>query len=285
MTLRTWWRSLCYGLDTVTGLDRKGFFIPYARAKSVAKPGRYDAVSRAYAAAEPAMEQALEALERVGPDLLKIEADAKAPAPRWGQDWFCGLDAAMLYALIRARAPKRIIEIGCGHSTRFACRAIQDGGAIQDGALQTQFIAIDPQPRADLGGLDIRFERTTLQQADLALFEALDAGDLLFVDSSHILMPGTDVELVLTEILPRLPVGTLVHFHDMFLPEPYPDSWEWRGYNEQSAVAGLLLTGRWRVIFASHYAASRYRDRLAAGPLGQLPPAPGPTTSLWLEKQ
>ncbi|HWA50972.1 MAG TPA: class I SAM-dependent methyltransferase [Dongiaceae bacterium] len=284
MTLRTWWRSLCYGLDTVTGLDRKGFFIPYGRAKSVAKPGRYDVVSRAFAEAEPAMEQALDALEHIGPDLLKIEREAKAASgkyvgPRWNQDWFCGLDAAMLYALIRARAPKRIIEIGCGHSTRFATRAIQDG------ALPTQFIAIDPQPRADLSGLDIRFERSTLQRADMGLFEALDAGDMLFVDSSHILMPGTDVELVLTEILPRLPVGTLVHFHDMFLPEPYPDSWEWRGYNEQSAVAGLMLTGRWQVIFASHYAASRYRDRLAAGPLGQLPAAAGPTTSLWLEKQ
>jgi predicted O-methyltransferase YrrM len=279
MTLRTWWRRLCFGLDTVTGLDRKGFFIPYARAMSVAKPGRYDAVSRAFAGAEPTMEQALDALENFAPDLLKIEQDAKAPAPRWGQDWFCGLDAAMLYTLIRAQAPARIIEIGCGHSTRFAKRAIQDGG------LPTEFIAIDPQPRADLGGLDIRFERTTLQSADPALFDALQAGDMLFVDSSHILMPGTDVELVLTEILPRLPVGTLVHFHDMFLPEPYPDSWEWRGYNEQSAAAGLLLNGGWRVIFASHYAASRYRDRLAAGPLGQLPPAVGPTTSLWLEKR
>jgi hypothetical protein len=269
---------LCFGLDTVTGLDRKGFFIPYARAKSVSKPGRYEVVSRAFAEAEPTMEQALEALERVGADLLKIETDAKAPAPRWGQDWFCGLDAAILYTLIRAQAPKRIIEIGCGHSTRFAKRAIQDG------ALATEFIAIDPQPRADLGGLDIRFERTTLQSADPALFDTLEAGDMLFVDSSHILMPGTDVELVLTEILPRLPSGVLVHFHDMFLPEPYPDSWEWRGYNEQSAVAGLMLNGGWRVIFASHYAASRYRDRLAAGPLGQLPPAVGPTTSLWLEK-
>ena len=166
------------------------------------------------------MDAVLDALEHIGPDLLKIEADAKAPAPRWGQDWFCGLDAAMLYTLIRAQAPKRIIEIGCGHSTRFAKRAIQDGG------LATEFIAIDPQPRADLGGLEIRFERTTLQSADPALFDALQAGDMLFVDSSHILMPGTDVELVLTEILPRLPVGALVHFHDMFLPEPYPDSWE-----------------------------------------------------------
>ena len=60
MTLRTWWRRLCFGLDTVTGLDRKGFFIPYARAKSVAKPGRYDAVTQAFVAAEPTMAAALE---------------------------------------------------------------------------------------------------------------------------------------------------------------------------------------------------------------------------------
>lgn len=279
MTLRTWWRRLCFGLDTVTGLDRKGFFIPYARAKSVVAPGRYEAAVKAYAAAEPVMEAALDALEGLGEDLRRIAPGAPAPQPRWNQDWFCGLDAAMLYTLIRARAPRRVIEIGSGHSTRFACRAIADGG------LTTELIAIDPQPRADLGRLAIRFERTTLQQADRALFDALEAGDVLFVDSSHILMPGSDVELVLTEILPRLPAGVLVHFHDIFLPDGYPASWDWRGYNEQSAVAGMMLNGGWRILFASHYAASRFRDRLAAGPLGQLPAAAGPVTSLWLEKR
>lgn len=279
MTLRSWWRRLHFGLDTVTGLGTKGFFIPYSRAKSVVAPGRYEAAVRAFSAAEPAMEAALDALESLGADLLKIAADAAAPQPRWNQDWFCGLDAAMLYTLIRARAPQRVIEIGSGHSTRFARRAIADGG------LGAEFTAIDPQPRADLSQLDIRFERCALQQADRALFDTLGAGDVLFVDSSHILMPGSDVELVLTEILPRLPAGVLVHFHDIFLPESYPASWEWRGYNEQSAVAGLMLNGGWRIVFASHYAASRFRDRLAAGPLGQLPPAAGPVTSLWLEKR
>ena len=279
MTLRTWWRRLCFGLDTVTGLDRKGFFIPYARARSVAAPSRYEAAVRAYAAADADMEAALAALEALGDDLLKIGVDAPAPQPRWNQDWFCGLDAAMLYTLIRAKAPQRIIEIGSGHSTRFACRAIADGG------LSTTLLAIDPQPRADLSRLAIRFERCTLQQADPALFDTLEAGDVLFVDSSHILMPGTDVELVLAEILPRLPAGTLVHFHDIFLPESYPADWEWRGYNEQSAVAGLMLGGGWRILFASRYAMSRFRDRLAVGPLGQLPPAAGPVTSLWLEKR
>lgn len=279
MTLRTWWRRLCFGLDTVTGLDRKGFFIPYARAKSVVAPGRYEAAVKAYAAAEPVMAAAIDTLEGLGEDLRRIEGDAPAPQPRWNQDWFCGLDAAMLYTLIRARAPQRVIEIGSGHSTRFACRAIQDG------ALATQVVAIDPQPRADLGRLAIRFERTTLQEADRALFDTLQAGDVLFVDSSHILMPGSDVELVLTEILPRLPAGALVHFHDIFLPDGYPAGWTWRGYNEQSAVAGLMLNGGWRILFASHYAASRFRDRLAAGPLGQVPAAAGPVTSLWLEKR
>lgn len=277
MTFRTWWRRLCFGLDTVTGLGRKGFFIPYARAGAVTPPGRYEAVVRAYAAAEPAMEAALDFLDSLAEDLARIETDAPAPAPRWNQDWFCGLDAAMLYTLIRARSPRRIVEIGSGHSTRFACRAIADGG------LETGFTAIDPQPRADLGKLPIRFLRATLQAADRAAFDALEDGDLLFVDSSHILMPGSDVELVLTEILPRLPAGVLVHFHDIFLPESYPASWEWRGYNEQSAVASLLLNGGWRVVFASHFAASRFRDRLAAGPLGKVSAA-GPVTSLWLEK-
>ena len=125
-----------------------------------------------------------------------------------------------------------MVEIGSGHSTRFAARAIADGG------LETQLIAIDPEPRADLQALKVEWHRETLQQAcripAAHVIAAFHPGDLLFVDSSHILMPGTDVELILTELLPRLPAGALVQIHDIFLPDAYPADWTWRGYNEQA---------------------------------------------------
>ncbi|MGH6893888.1 MAG: class I SAM-dependent methyltransferase [Dongiaceae bacterium] len=283
MTLREWWRRLSFGLDTVLSLDRKGFFIPYRHAKSVDPPARYAAVEGLFEAALPAFALALAAAEAVAEDLQRIAHDAPAPEPRWDQDWFCGLDAAMLYGQIRARRPARIIEIGSGHSTRFAARAIADGG------LATRLIAIDPEPRADLASLKVEWHRETLQQAlknsDGDLIAELQPGDLLFVDSSHILMPGTDVELILTELLPRLPAGALVQLHDIFLPWAYPENWAWRGYNEQAAVAVLLTGGGWDILFASRHARAHFAERLTMGPLGPLAEAPGPATSLWLAKR
>ena len=104
-------------------------------------------------------------------------------------------------------------------------------------------------------------------------------------DSSHILMPGTDVELILTELLPRLPAGALVQIHDIFLPDAYPADWAWRGYNEQGAVAALLAGGGWDVLFASRFAQARFEVRLRDGPLGAYHDAAGPATSLWLAKR
>lgn len=283
MTPRAWFRRLRFGLDTVLSLDRLGFFIPYRHARTVTPPARYGAVAELFEAALPEMAAAIDAVEAVAEDLKKIAQDGKAPEPRWGQDWFCGLDAAMLYAQIRRHRPARVIEIGSGHSTRFAARAIADGG------LDTRLIAIDPEPRADLAALKVEWHRETLQQA-LAnsggrLIAELHPGDLLFVDSSHILMPGTDVELILAELLPRLPSGTLVHIHDIFLPEPYPADWAWRGYNEQGAVAAMLAGGGWDILFASRFAQARFEARLRSGPLGAYHNAAGPATSLWLAKR
>jgi len=283
MTPREWFRRLCFGLDTVLSLDRKGFFIPYRHARSVSPPARYPAIEELFEEALPEMAAAIDAVERVAEDLKTIAHDAKAPDPRWDQDWFCGLDAAMLYAQIRARRPARILEIGSGHSTRFAARAIADGG------LATQLIAIDPEPRADLAAMKVEWHRETLQAAlknsGGHVIAEFHPGDLLFVDSSHILMPGTDVELILTELLPRLPSGALVQIHDIFLPEPYPAEWAWRGYNEQAAVAVLLAGGGWDILFAGHFARQRFAERLRTGPLGALPECAGPAASLWLAKR
>ncbi|HET6157547.1 MAG TPA: class I SAM-dependent methyltransferase [Dongiaceae bacterium] len=283
MTPREWFRRLTFGLDTVLSLDRKGFFIPYRHARQVEPPLRYPAIEALFEEALPEMASAIDAIEAVAEDLKAIGRDAKAPAPRWDQDWFCGLDAAMLYAQIRLHRPARLVEIGCGHSTRFAARAIADGG------LDTRLIAIDPEPRADLKALKVEWHRETLQQAlknsGGHVIAEFHPGDLLFVDSSHILMPGTDVELILTELLPRLPSGALVQIHDIFLPEPYPENWAWRGYNEQAAVAVLLAGGGWDILFASRFARQRFDERLRNGPLGAYADAAGPATSLWLAKR
>jgi hypothetical protein len=97
-------------------------------------------------------------------------------------------------------------------------------------------------------------------------------------------MPGTDVDWLLDRILPGLTAGVLVHFHDVFLPDPYPEAWTWRGYNEQQALAPLLQGPAYDCLFASHYVKTRQPDRLARV-LDRLPPPTAPESRLWLEKR
>ncbi len=280
---RAFRRRLAFGLPTILGLRRRGFFLPYRYAERGPKPGTrppIEAVETLFRGAEPAFLEHLGRIDGYAAALAALD-DENPPEPRWRQDWFPRLDAAAAYAMVRARAPARIVEIGSGHSTRFMARAVRDAG------LDTEIIAIDPAPRAALTGLAVHHWRQNLAQAWKAATEACAAGDLLFVDSSHLLMPGTDVDLLLTEVLPALPAGVLVHFHDIFLPDDYPASWAWRGYNEQLGVAALLLGGtRYRPLFASHYVSSRMAAALADTVVARLPLADGAfESSLWLEKR
>ncbi len=213
-------------------------------------------------------------------DLLAIgEEPHRPPAPRWGQDWFPRLDAAAYYAIVRAHRPRRIIEVGAGHSTRFAARAVADGG------LATEITCIDPEPRATLDGLPLTRCRKKVQDTDPTTFRLLAPGDILFVDSSHVLTPGSDVDFILNNVLPGLALGALVHFHDIFLPGDYPADWAWRKYNEQSAVATLLDSPDWQVLFASNYVVGHMVETLESGVIGELPLVDGaPESSLWLRK-
>jgi len=181
--------------------------------------------------------------------------------------------------MLRVRKPARLVEVGAGHSTRFYARAAADGG------LATLIRAIDPAPRADLTRLSIALDRRTLQEAGLDAFRDIVRGDVVSIDSSHILMPGSDVDLLLNRVLPELPAGALVQIHDILLPDDYPAAWGWRGYNEQQGVAPLLVGGGWRLLWSSRWVATRLRDAVDASVVARLPlPAGAFETSLWLEK-
>jgi hypothetical protein len=208
----------------------------------------------------------------------ELEAIGGEPplAPRWNQDWFPRLDAAAAYAMVRTLKPKRIVEVGSGHSTRFLARAVADGG------LDTRITAIDPQPRASLAGLGINWIATPVQR--VAAFPALGEEDILFIDSSHQLKPGSDVDFLLNAVLPLLPSGVRVHFHDIFLPDDYPEHWAWRRYNEQPAVASLIRKDVFKVDFASHATVKLHPEEIQ-GVLARLPLVPGAIeSSLWLTR-
>lgn len=274
------------GLQTLAaplfGLRRQGFFIPYRYADTVSShQAVYEPVADLFAASAPVFSSLLDEADAYAEAFGRIAAERKTggSGPRFDQSWFPTLDAVAAYTLVRRLKPARIVEVGSGHSTRFLARAVSDAG------LGTEITAIDPQPRATLAGLPVRFMPAVVQMADPAIFAALQPGDILFIDSSHILMPGTDVDWLFSRILPRLAAGVIVHIHDIFLPDDYPRSWSWRGYNEQQAVVPMLIGG-FRPLFASHYAATRMADRVHGGIVGRLPQAEEALpASLWLEKR
>jgi len=273
-SLRGRWRRFALGLPTVLGMKPRGWFIPHRYAPLLPPPGAqppYPAIERLF---EEHTDQFAAVLDAVDARAEVLEG-CKA---LFEQSWFPSLDAAVAYALVRERKPRHIIEVGSGHSTRLLSKAVGGVGEI---------LAIDPAPRADIADLPgVRVKSSTLQAAPATVFDGLMRDDILFIDSSHILMPGSDVDILLNRVLPNLPSGALVHIHDIFLPFDYPAIWGWRAYNEQQGVVPLLTGGAFKPLFSSVWAERRMTDRLAASVVSRLPrPPDAMPASLWLEKR
>jgi hypothetical protein len=274
LSLRGRWRRLALGLPTVLGLTPRGWFIPHRYAPMLPPPGAqppYPAIEQLFERHRGDFVAVLDAVDRHAAALRELSGLCE-------QSWFPSLDAAVVYALVRERKPRRIVEVGSGHSTRVLARALGGLGEI---------VAIDPAPRADIVDLPaVRVVPSTLQAVPGETFAALQPGDMLFIDSSHILMPGSDVDILLNRVLPAMPAGILVHVHDIFLPFDYPAAWGWRAYNEQQGVVPLLCAGAYRPLFPSVWAERRLAERLAMSVVADLPhPADAIAASLWLEKQ
>ena len=181
---------------------------------------------------------------------------------------FPPVDAKVLYGIVRRTRPRRITEIGAGFSTLLTAQALRRNQA-DDAGYACDFVTIDPFPadvvRAGVPGLS-RLLAAPVQEVPLAEFTALSAGDILFIDSSHVMKIGSDVQYEILEILPRLSTGVLVHFHDIFFPFEYPREWifekQWF-WNEQYAVqAFLACNDSYEVVWASTYMAFNHGARL-----------------------
>ncbi len=151
-------------------------------------------------------------------------------------------DAEALYCMIRHFKPRRIVEIGSGQSTLVARFAIEDAKA-EDIRYQWRHICFEPFEKRWLDDLGIEVRRELIERTDLAIFQSLSAGDIVFIDLSHALRPMGDVEFEYLHILPNLPEGVVVHVHDIFSPRDYPEKWlkeDRRFWNEQYLLEAFL---------------------------------------------
>lgn len=163
----------------------------------------------------------------------KVETDNDKPA--WNNGYLPGLDIIGIYTMLARFKPKRYIEIGSGNSTRVAHKAFVEKD------LSTEFISIDPKPRAEIDQLPNRMIREPFENVTLDIVAELNANDILFLDNSHRILPNSDSMVFFMEILPRLKRGVIVHLHDIYLPYDYPQFMCDRFYSEQYGLAIYLL--------------------------------------------
>jgi len=165
---------------------------------------------------------------------------------------FEAVDAEMAYCIVRALKPSRIIEVGGGFSTGILAAAVRANRAMDD--VQGELITIEPFPSPDLKEIT-HLIPTRVQDVDLDLFLSLQDGDILFLDSSHVVSVGSDVVREYLEILPRLRPGVIVHVHDIFLPSDYPRDSVLSNFclwSEQYLLqAFLTFNPRFQVLWAS----------------------------------
>lgn len=174
-----------------------------------------------------------------------------------------GADPYVLYALVRELGPRRVVEVGSGFSTLVTARALRENGG-------GELVCVEPYPRPfvprAVEGLG-HLIRRPVQEVGLDLFTGLEAGDVLFIDSTHVVRIGGDVTRLFLEILPRLAPGVWVHVHDIFLPHDYPETWI-KDMNffwgEQYLLQALLIDNpRFRVRFAVGYMGRRHPELMA----------------------
>lgn len=178
------------------------------------------------------------------------------------------VDGEILYCITRYFKPKKIFEIGSGNSTYLFAQAILKNKE-EDGDYKCELVAIEPYPndilKAGFSGFSKLIPKK-VQNIPLSEFKKLTENDILFIDSSHVLKIGSDVQYEYLEILPRLNKGVIVHFHDIFLPAEYPKEWilkDHRFWTEQYLLqAFLAFNDNFEVLWAGSYMHLKYSDKL-----------------------
>ena len=165
--------------------------------------------------------------EDLSPHLAEFQPlERGAPAGVYQTDnpSYTRVDADVLHAMIRHLRPRKVLELGSGHSTLVAAAACQANARL---GYPSELGSYDPCPAVAGEGIPglTRLERVAAQQVPIERFRELAAGDVLFVDTTHTVKLGSDVNFVILDVLPELKPGVVVHFHDIFLPWEYPRHW------------------------------------------------------------
>ncbi len=202
-------------------------------------------------------QEVLAELEAVYPQLRFPDTRTTGRRYFYQNGSFGALDAVSLAAMARKFQPRRIIEVGSGHSSA-AMLDLVDDGILRD--CELRFIDPDFSRLKALllpGDLEkISLTEARVQDVDVGVFQTLEAGDILFIDSSHVAKVGSDVNHLLFRIIPALKPGVVVHIHDVFSAFEYPEIWykEGRYWNEQYLIrAFLMFNAEFEIVFLSAY--------------------------------
>jgi predicted O-methyltransferase YrrM len=193
-------------------------------------------------------------------------------------------DALILYSLLRHLRPARVVEVGSGFSSAVM---LDTCARFLDSSVEFTFIepfstVIDELCRSFAD--DVNIIRQPVQDVSLSLFQTLTAGDVLFIDSTHVAKAGSDVNFLLFEVLPMLRKGVVVHFHDIFYPFEYPVKWieQGRSWNEAYVLrAFLMFSDRFDILLWNSFLANFHKATVkAAMPLWGL----NTGGSIWLRR-
>jgi hypothetical protein len=227
--------------------------------------------------------------------LTRLFSDQPFPAkpdPRtrfyFENDYFTYGEGLMYQAILRHVQPKRVVEVGSGFTTALLLDIVDR--FLPGGVACT---CVEPYPdtlRSLLREDDfsrIELMRVPLQDADLEIFQRLQSGDILFIDSTHVSKTGSDVNREIFEILPCLASGVLIHFHDIYYPFEYPKEWVFKGiaWNEAYLLRGFLqYNAAFRIqvfnSFSARFLASQIDQRIPNVNLFLM----NPGSSIWLRK-
>lgn len=189
----------------------------------------------------------------------------------YNNSFYSYTDGIILYSMLRHYSPKRIIEIGSGFSSAVL---LDTNELFFNNAINLTFIEPYPE-RLNSLILETDKKQTTIIQSDVQLvpldvFQRLQSGDILFIDSTHIVKTGSDVNYILFEILPTLQSGVLIHFHDIFYPFEYPKEWVFNGRNwneDYFLKAFLMYNDRFEIQLFSEYIHKHHKEAFKNMPL------------------